>query len=55
MRCDIHRLYSWPVGHLLDWIAEMPVHMWRVELLAEFGPEYSEVLLKAAPVPGAKE
>lgn len=55
VRCDIHRLSSWPVGHLLDWIAEMPVYTCRLELLAEFGPEYSEVLLKAAPAPGAKQ
>lgn len=28
VRCDTHRLSSWPAGHLLDWIAGMPVHMW---------------------------
>lgn len=33
----------------------MPVHMWGPELWAEFGPEHSEVLLGAAPAPGAEQ
>lgn len=33
----------------------MPVHMWGPELWAEFGPESSVVLLRAAPAPGAEQ
>lgn len=46
--CDTHRLWSQPVGYVLDLMAEMPVHAQGPELRAELGPERSEVLLRVA-------